>query len=253
MTRRLIGFVSFAAIALALGITVAGPGTRYGLWDYGAGLNLIRQLALPTMIAAGLSALAFLFAILRARPLAWAPLLATFAAAAAASAPLQMKAKAEANPFIHDITTDFENPPAILAAAELPRKNPPEYVGAEPAPRSEPQVSTADAQRQAFPDITPLELPISVGDATTKAKAALAQMKMEVLAEGPDGDQAGAGWRIEAVSTSKWFGFKDDFIVRLTPTETGVRVDVRSKSRVGMSDLGANAERVRAFLTLMKA
>ena len=253
MTRRLIGFVSFAAIALALGIAASGPGARFGLWDYGFGLTLLRQLALPTMIAAALAAVAFLFAALRARPLAPAPLAATILAAAAASVPLQMKAKAEANPFIHDITTDFDNPPAILAAADLPRKNPAAYVGAEPAPRTDPAISTAEAQRQAFPDIAPLELALSVADAATKAKASLAAMKMEILAEGPDGDEAGAGWRIEAVSTSQWYGFKDDFIVRLTPTEGGVRVDVRSKSRVGMSDLGANAARVRAFLALMKA
>jgi uncharacterized protein (DUF1499 family) len=253
MTRRLIGLISTAAILLAIGVAAAGPGARFGVWDYGAGLNIIRQLALPVMIAGGLALIAFLYAIVRARPLAWTPLLAAIVAGAAASVPLQMKAKAEANPFIHDITTDFENPPAILAAADLPRKNPPAYVGAEPAPRSEPQISIAEAQRQAFPDIAPLELLIGVSEAATKAKAALAQMKMEILAEGPDGDAAGAGWRIEAVSTSQWFGFKDDFIVRITPTESGARVDVRSKSRVGLSDLGANAERVRAFMALMKA
>lgn len=253
MARRLIGLVSFAAMAIALAIATSGPGARFGVWDYGFGLTLLRQLALPALIASGLAAIAFVYALLRARPLAWAPLLATIAAASAASVPLQMKARAEANPFIHDITTDFENPPPILAAADLPRKNPAAYAGAEPAPRAVPPISTADAQRQAFPDIAPLELPISVGEATAKAKAAIAQMKMEILAEGPDGDETGAGWRIEAASTSAWFGFKDDFIVRLTSTENGVRVDVRSKSRVGVSDLGANAARVRAFMALMNA
>ena len=79
-------------------------------------------------------------------------------------------------------------------------------------------------------------------------------MKMEILAEGPDGDEAGAGWRIEAVSTSQWYGFKDDFIVRLTTVEGGgTRVDLRSKSRVGGSDLGANAARVRDFMQRFSA
>ena len=56
------------------------------------------------------------------------------------------------------------------------------------------------------------------------------------------------GWRIEATYTSTWYGFIDDFVVRLTPEGSMTRVDVRSKSRVGLSDLGANAKRVRAFM-----
>ena len=59
--------------------------------------------------------------------------------------------------------------------------------------------------------------------------------------------------RLEATATTPWFGFKDDVVVRLTPAGTGSRVDVRSKSRVGRSDLGANAKRIRAFLAELSA
>jgi len=251
MVRRLIGLISFSAIAIALAIGVSGPGARLGLWDWGTGLQIIRQAALPALVAAGLSTLAFLFAVVKARALAWAPLVAAIAAGSAGYAPLAMKKAAESNPFIHDITTDFENPPQILAAADLPRSNPAAYAGAEPAPRSTPPMTTAQAQREAFPDIAPLEIPLSVTEARQKAEGALVEMGLEILAEGPDGDAAGGGWRIEAVATSRFFGFKDDFIVRITPIDAGVRIDARSKSRVGMSDLGANAARVRAFLALM--
>ena len=54
--------------------------------------------------------------------------------------------------------------------------------------------------------------------------------------------------RIEATDATFWFGFKDDMVVRVAPTETGSRVDVRSLSRVGRSDVGTNAKRIRAFL-----
>ena len=55
------------------------------------------------------------------------------------------------------------------------------------------------------------------------------------------------------MATSFWFGFKDDFIVRLTPVGKGMtRIDIRSKSRVGGSDLGANAARVREFTKRFK-
>jgi uncharacterized protein (DUF1499 family) len=53
---------------------------------------------------------------------------------------------------------------------------------------------------------------------------------------------------VEATDTTFWFGFKDDVVVRVRPEGEGSRIDVRSMSRVGVSDLGANAERVRKFL-----
>jgi len=40
-------------------------------------------------------------------------------------------------------------------------------------------------------------------------------------------------------------------VVRVRASDAGSRIDVRSKSRVGLSDVGANARRVRAFLKLM--
>ena len=54
--------------------------------------------------------------------------------------------------------------------------------------------------------------------------------------------------RIEATATTRWFGYKDDVVVRIRPEGNGSRVDVRSASRVGASDVGANAARVREFL-----
>ena len=75
-----------------------------------------------------------------------------------------------------------------------------------------------------------------------------------MLAEGLAAEVSNKVWRIEAVATTFWYGFKDDFIVRLTPmSDGGTRIDVRSKSRVGLSDLGANAQRVRKFLESLKA
>ncbi len=53
--------------------------------------------------------------------------------------------------------------------------------------------------------------------------------------------------RIEATATTRWFRFKDDVVIRVQPQGTGSRIDVRSKSRLGRSDLGANAKRIRAY------
>jgi len=57
--------------------------------------------------------------------------------------------------------------------------------------------------------------------------------------------------RIEAVATTFWFGFKDDIVIRVTPVAGGSGVDVRSTSRVGLSDIGTNAQRIRTFLKKM--
>ena len=67
-------------------------------------------------------------------------------------------------------------------------------------------------------------------------------MDLEIINVDPEGGL------FEAVDTSFWFGFKDDMVVRVQETSTGVRIDVRSKSRLGQSDLGINAKRVLAFI-----
>ena len=245
MIRFVIMAVALIAFLPALAIGLAGPGARFGFWAYGDGFAIMRQAALPAMVAAGAALLAFVVSLFVARGLALLALVAALAAGAAALVPIQMRAQVNANPFIHDVTTDFDNPPAIVAAADLPRNNPPDYVGAEPAPRSE--LTVAEAQREAFPDIQPLTIDGDIDDVAARARTALKAMGMDILAD----TKTGEGVVLEAAHTSLWYGFVDDFIVRITPTDGGVRVDVRSKSRVGGSDLGANAKRVRAFLKRM--
>ena len=67
------------------------------------------------------------------------------------------------------------------------------------------------------------------------------------------GDGAPADGRLEAVATSQWFGFNDDIVVRIRPDGSGSRIDIRSKSRVGNSGLGVNAQRIREFAQRLKA
>ncbi|HEV8106992.1 MAG TPA: DUF1499 domain-containing protein [Burkholderiales bacterium] len=99
----------------------------------------------------------------------------------------------------------------------------------------------SDAQRRAYPDIQPLRLAVAPNIAFERAKGAIEEAGWQIVREDPS-----AG-RIEALATTLWFGFKDDVIVRINADGAGSRVDVRSKSRVGRSDLGTNAQRIRAF------
>jgi len=65
------------------------------------------------------------------------------------------------------------------------------------------------------------------------------------------GADAAAG-TIEAVETTRFFGFKDDIAVRVAATPDGSRIDIRSKSRVGRSDIGTNARRIRVYAERLK-
>ena len=103
-------------------------------------------------------------------------------------------------------------------------------------------LSYTELQQRFYPDITPLIVAQPPAQMFPQALAAAQEMGWEVV---DANERAG---RIEATATTFWFGFKDDVVVRLTPAGAGSRIDVRSVSRVGVSDLGANAQRVRAYL-----
>lgn len=139
-------------------------------------------------------------------------------------------------PVIHDITTDPDDPPAFVHLAELRAaaraESPAEYDGLE----------TARRQREGYPDLAPLRLTLAPGDALHRVSQAAERLGWEVQAVAP------LEGRLEATATTKWFGFVDDVVVRVRGDGSGSLVDIRSKSRVGRSDLGANAARIRLFL-----
>jgi uncharacterized protein (DUF1499 family) len=155
-----------------------------------------------------------------------------------ASFPLTFMATAKRVPRIHDITTDTESPPNFEAVLPLRAQspNPAEYGGRE----------IAEQQLKAYPEIRPLVLDLSVEESFERALRVARDMGWEIVAGDP---QRG---RIEATATTPFFGFKDDVVVRLAPTDTGTRIDVRSVSRVGISDVGANAKRIRSFLAKLQ-
>jgi uncharacterized protein (DUF1499 family) len=141
-------------------------------------------------------------------------------------------------PFIHDITTDTENPPkfvALVDARSQPNvENGVDYGGPE----------VAAQQKEAYPDIVPAQYVQTKDEVFSQAVAVAKGMGWEIAAEVP------AEGRIEATDTTFWFAFKDDIIIRIADDPNGgTRVDVRSVSRVGRSDVGANAKRIRAFMT----
>lgn len=223
------------ALAALLMLALSGPGTRMGWWDWRIGLTLYSWAAYAGICAAVLAAvLVLLLAVPRWRVRPWTPILALCIALVAIAPPLVMLSRANNLPPIHDITTDLAEPPAFVALAEVRAKSP-NGVAYEGAAASE-------GQRRAYGDIQPKILATPPREAVQRVIDTVRSLGWEVA-----GSDATTG-RVEATATTRWFGFQDDVVVRVRPEGAGSRVDVRSASRVGESDVGANALRVREFL-----
>jgi uncharacterized protein (DUF1499 family) len=240
--RARFGWVSALAMAAALmavGLLLAsGPGYRAGWLALGTALQ--RGLAWGAYAGIAAVVLGGLGIILNARGRhSRAVALAVVALAIGAAAtviPVRWQRLARAVPPIHDITTDTVTPPTFVEVAALRRSlnvpNSLEYAE-----------EVAAQQRHSYPDLAPAFLAVPPADAYRRALDTVRSLGWAVVSEDED-----AG-RIEATDTTYWFGFKDDVVIRVAALPDGTsRVDVRSVSRVGRSDVGTNARRIRRYL-----
>lgn len=231
--RRAVPWAVLGLAVIGAGLVLfAGPAYRLDLAGLAAAFGMLRAGAWLAALAA-LLALAELFAGWGGRRGRLLAVLALVLALPAAWVPYELRQQAAGVPPIHDITTDTANPPQFVAVAELrpPGANDVEYAGAE----------VARQQARAYPDIQPIELPVSPERAFDAALMAMRELGWEIV------DVAAASGRIEATATTYWFGFRDDVVVRVRAVPGGSRIDIRSASRIGVGDLGKNAERIRKF------
>jgi uncharacterized protein (DUF1499 family) len=105
-----------------------------------------------------------------------------------------------------------------------------------------PGEAVAQQQRVGYPDLAPLTLPQAPAEVFEKALQLVQARGWSVVAS--DAEEG----RIEAVATSRLFGFADEVSIRIVPERSGSRVDMRSRSRLGKIDRGTNARRIRAWL-----
>jgi uncharacterized protein (DUF1499 family) len=228
-------------LALASGVAalLAGPGYRLGWWNYGSGIQVLRWAA---TLAIGVALFALFTALVGWKTGARGPtrnaLLGLLVALLVAVPPLLQYRQATQLPRIHHISTHTTNPPRFVDVLPLrgSASNPVEW-----------SASVAEQQRRAYPDIAPLQLGVPPAQALQTAERVARSLGWEIVAVAP------AEQRLEATATSLLFGFKDDVVVRVTADGSGSRVDVRSTSRVGVSDIGVNAKRVRAFAEALQA
>jgi uncharacterized protein (DUF1499 family) len=260
--NHILRLAVLVSLLLPVFIAVAAIGTRLGWWSWVTGFGTLTMgVGVAWIMLALVLALFGLYAVLVVRPagvlsgsawgMAGVALLVPVAALVYAGS---VRATAQSLPPIHDISTDPQNPPqfsrAILDARAgvervnevlPPTENRTRFDRANVTPFS--GRTFAELQAEAYPQIKPVLLAgVTAEAALERARAAVREAGWTVVADD------NASGRIEAVATSAWFGFKDDIVIQVSATSAGSRVDARSVSRVGVSDLGANANRLERFL-----
>jgi len=230
----------YLAVLALLTCIVSGSGNRFGFWTFRTGFKV---LGWGFYIAVGAIVFSALGLIVtrphRAKKGSFRSALGLLIGLAIVGTLLNWFWVARHVPPIHDITTDRDNPPRFVALLSI-RKNAPnaaDYGG--------PGIGAQ--QQEAYPDLEPLMSTAPPDQAFRRALSAARDLGWEIADVNP------ASGRIEATDTTFWFGFKDDIVIRVIPVDRGSRIDIRSVSRVGKSDVGTNAKRIRRFLEKVKA
>lgn len=263
-------FALCSAIFTVLWFAIAALGTKWGWWPWQIGLGQMTIGTGPmiTMIALGISIIAQVIALIKA-PRTQAFILALAATLLAAFCMFRlvgMGAQATALPPIHDIQTDWSNPiqfsDALMAARTADGETNPvldaptvaDYAEARWPGTAGRLVSEVQEEAEAkeaskgtvYPTLETLYFSQSPLEVAAEAERIMNRRGWDIL---PPNTSNERDVQIEATATSGWFGFKDDVAVRLQATETGATaVDIRSISRVGLSDLGANSTRVYGLM-----
>jgi hypothetical protein len=282
MTAFWLSVITLALALLAAGLTILpGPLYRAHWLSLGGAFQSIRDgayVGILTLVFGIISAIASVYA--HRTKLLLGNVVLALAGVFCFGVPFFWLLKAESVPPIHDITTDPLHPPAFTAL--MPRlkhvPNSPVYGGGNAQARRVERESVMafatrghgrinphaaqvvqscahwDArclftvQEVYYPMVRPLIVNGETrSDAYDKALALVRKRGWRVAFASP-----GTG-RIEAVARTAWFGFKDDVAIRIEKVPGGVRIDMRSESRIGLSDIGHNASRVEHFMRQLKA
>jgi uncharacterized protein (DUF1499 family) len=240
---KLVFMLGAGSILLAL---IGALGSGWGAWHFSVGFQLLMaalaSAVLAVLIGAGIGWWAKRKGRAASRPLRW---LGMMLGGAFALYLLSMVYTARSVPAIHDISTDLADPPQykMLALREdyldnIPGADDPEMRGLNPMQR------WAAVHAKAYGDIRSVRIAMPVAETIAKAERIAKERGWDVAVADP------VEGRLEATDTTRFFRFKDDVVLRVRPADDGKAsiIDMRSISRVGISDLGVNAKRVRAFL-----
>jgi uncharacterized protein (DUF1499 family) len=217
-------------------VLVGAIGGRIGLWPYGTGFTFLTGGAVLSVMGLFLGIIAYVVCLRKGLRAERSGMLIGILLSAMILAQLGIQYSAVTSvPVIHNISTDTVEPPAfnkLVAIREAEGANPLAYDAEV----------LAEQQQAAYPEVKTLVSSQPTNVLFNQAMLVLQDLGLEIVNEDT------AAGVIEATATTFWFGFKDDVVVRIRSTVDGSIVDVRSVSRVGQSDLGANAKRIRAIL-----
>ena len=247
--------LTIAALALSVGglaaALIAAAGSGAEVWSFRIGLIVLLCAFLAALIGGLFAIVAFVISWRGGTRTGWLNLVAFVIAAAFCAYLISYIATARSVPAIHDVTTSLADPPRFTALKirsdnleEIPNNGRPDLAALDPESRWK------ALHRQAYGDLRSLRLSLTVAEATRRAEALARDRGWEVA----QADQR-AGI-VEATATTLFFRFKDDVAVRVRPDPErpgGSIVDMRSISRVGGSDVGVNAARIKAFLADLQA
>lgn len=232
---KIIGITSVLAFPLAVILY------RLGLMPFGAGFILIQA-------GAAVGALVFIVGLVysifarNANPVGAKAALVGAIIAIIPVAPLALQAKkGKSLPFIHNISTDTQDAPVFDKITELRDENDNPHVY-DPNQLIGESGKLAELQTKAYPNVKTLQSKLSVEEAMTKAESVAKAMGWDVV-----NVDSGKGI-VEATETTLLWGFKDDIVIRVQQQGGNTEIDLRSVSRFGGSDLGANAARIETFL-----
>jgi hypothetical protein len=230
--KEILSFPLFGLVlAVLCGVLAAlsGFGTRWNWWHFSTGFTILKAAAMGALasivIAAGGALIPAPAGGIRLAAAAGAVVLGLVVA----GIPWYWLREVKRLPYIHDISTDTADPPQFKAvlAERKGAANPAEYGGPE----------VALLQHRAYPQVAPSAVPAPPDRTFDRALRVAREMGWMIV----DADRQEG--RIEATDRTFWFGFKDDVVIRVRQEGPGSRVDVRSLSRVGKSDVGTNARR----------
>lgn len=228
-SSRLVNWTGYLAITFLILIPVGVLAVRSGAWQQGLMVYALACLGSLLLL------LLCVLLLLLPRFSQWRGAIAKRAAIALPGTVLLLSvAGSNGNlPAIHDITTDTADPPQFVTAAQ--------QRGSD-ANTLDIVSETVDLQKSAYPQMQTLRSALSIDDAFTQALQVANALGWDVYYENRS---TGV---IEAVETTGFMSFKDDIVVRVRGDAQGSKIDLRSVSRVGVGDLGANADRINRFL-----
>jgi uncharacterized protein (DUF1499 family) len=237
--------VFITAIGSVLAGLIGPVGAGIGAWGYSLGLSILSYSFFGALIAIVMGVFGFVGRKKAIKPPRLLLITGMAIATAYAGWLLNYAIIGRSVPAIHDISTDLADPPEFKSLA-IRADNFDQIPGAEDSAMRgmTPQQRWETLHRGSYGDIRSVRINQPVAAVIEKANRLAKARGWEVALVSP------AEGRLEATETSRLFRFKDDVVLRVRPTENGAGsiVDMRSISRVGKSDIGVNAKRVKSFL-----